>query len=59
MNTCYEGALGTRLSSFGNSGLNPSDPVLAGAFDLLPSQPKSMDGGLLPDLCVCAAVQVR
>ena len=44
----YEGALGTRPSSYGNSGLNPSNPVLAGAFDLLPSQPHSQNNVLNP-----------
>ena len=40
--------MGTRPSSYGNSGLNPSDPVLAGAFDLLPSQPRSQNNVLNP-----------
>jgi hypothetical protein len=40
MNAHYEGALGMWPSSYGNSGLYPSDPVpvLAGAYDPLPSQ---------------------
>ena len=46
MNAHYEGALGTRPSSYGNSGLYPSDPVLAGAYDLLPSQPHSQNNVL-------------
>lgn len=44
----YEGALGTWPSSYGISGLNPSNPVLAGAFDLLPSQPHSQNNVLNP-----------
>ena len=48
MNAQYEGALGTRPSSYGNSGLYPSDPVLAGAYDLLPSQPRSQNNVLNP-----------
>jgi hypothetical protein len=48
MNAHYEGALGTRPSSYGNSGLYPSDPVLAGAYDLLPSQPRSQNNVLNP-----------
>ena len=48
MNAHYEGALGTRPSSYGNSRLNPSDPVLMGAFDLLPSQPRSQNNVMNP-----------
>ena len=48
MNAHYEGTLGTRPSSYGNSGLYPSNPVLAGAFDLLPSQPHSQNNVLNP-----------
>ena len=48
LNAHYEGALGTRPSSYGNSGLNPTDPVLAGAYDLLPSQPRSQNNVLNP-----------
>ena len=48
MNAHYEGELGTRPSSYGNSGLYPSDPVLAGAYDLLPSQPRSQNNVLNP-----------
>jgi hypothetical protein len=49
MNAHCEGALGTRPSSYGNRGLYPSDPVLAGAFDLLPSsQPCSQNNVLNP-----------
>ena len=48
MNTHYEWALGTQPSSYGNSGQNPSDPVLVGAFDLLPSQPHSQNTVLNP-----------
>ena len=48
MNAHYEGALGTRPSSYGNSGLYPSDPVLAGAYGLLPSQSRSQNNVLNP-----------
>jgi hypothetical protein len=49
MNAHYEGALGTRPSSYGNSGLYHFNPVLVGAYDLLPSQ---------PCVCVCVFVMV-
>jgi hypothetical protein len=48
MNTHCEGALGTRPSSYRNIGLYPSNPVLAGDFDLLPSQPRSQNSMLNP-----------
>ena len=48
MNAHYEGALGTWPSSYGNSGLNPSNPVLMGTFDLLPSQPCSQNNVMNP-----------
>ena len=48
MNAHYEGALGMWPSSYGNSRLNPSDPVLAGAFDLLLSQPRSQNNEMNP-----------
>jgi len=48
MNAHYEGALGMRPSSYGNSGLYPSDPVLAGAYGLLPSQSRSQNNVLNP-----------
>ena len=52
MNAHYEGALGTWSSSYGNSGLYPSDPVLVGAYDLLPSsQPRSQNNVLNPVWC--------
>ena len=49
LNAHYEGALGTRPSSYGNSGLYHFNPVLVGAYDLLPSQ---------PCVCVCVFVMV-
>jgi hypothetical protein len=52
MNAHYEGALGTWSSSYGNSGLYPSDPVLVGAYDLLPScRPRSQYNVLNPVWC--------
>jgi hypothetical protein len=46
MNDLYEGALGMQPSSYGNSGLNTSNPALVEAVNLLLSQPRSQNSVL-------------